>query len=73
MLWEPLVALLPVHPPLAVQLVALVLLQVRVDDWPGVILAGDAPRFTVGADGSVATLTVADCCVVSPAPVQESV
>lgn len=55
-LWEPLVALLPVQPPLAVQLVALVLDQVRVEDPPVVMLVGEAEKETVGA--GVVTVTV---------------
>ncbi len=49
--WVPLVLLVPVQPPLAVQLVAFVLLQVRVVDWPVVTLAGVAVRERVGVVG----------------------
>ncbi len=46
---EPLVALLPLQAPEALQLVALVLLQVKVLDSPLLIVAGEAERLTVGA------------------------
>ena len=44
-------ALVPVHPPDAVQEVAFVLDQVRVEDWPEVIDVGEAERETVGEVG----------------------
>ena len=47
--WLPLVALAPVQPPEAVQLVALVELQVSVEDAPFAIEAGAAEIVTVGA------------------------
>ena len=56
--WLPLVALAPVQPPEAVQLVALVELQVSVEDAPLAIEAGAAEIVTVGAGGF--TVTVAD-------------
>jgi len=55
-----------------VQVVALVEVQVRVDELPLVMLAGLALNDTVGAEGAE-TLTVADCAAEPPAPVQVSV
>jgi hypothetical protein len=57
--WLPLVALAPLQPPLAVQLVALVELQVSVAALPLVTLVGDAVSVTVGG-GAAATVTVVD-------------
>ena len=54
----PVVALVPVHPPEAVQLVELVELQVSVDELPLVTVTGFAASVMVGA-GEV-TVTVAD-------------
>ena len=51
-------ALVPVHPPLAVQDVAFVDDQERVDDWPEVIDAGLAARETVGAGATLETVTL---------------
>lgn len=70
-LWVPLVALLPVQPPLAVQEVALVEDQVRVALWPETMLVGEAEKETVGA--AALTLTVTLRVVVPPAPVQARV
>ncbi len=47
--WVPEVAFVPVQPPEAVQLVALVDDQVSVDDCPDVTEVGEAVRETVGA------------------------
>lgn len=44
----PLVVLLPLHPPDAVHEVAFVLDQVRIEDWPDVIVVGLAEIVTVG-------------------------
>ena len=68
---EPLVPLAPLQPPDAEQAVALVLLQVRVEDDPLATLAGFTPRLTVGAGGVTVTVTVwlAD----PPGPVQARV
>ncbi len=55
--WEPLVATAPDHPPEAVQEVALVEVQFKVELAPADTLAGLALKETVGA---VATVTVAD-------------
>ena len=67
--FDPLIACAPLHPPDAVQLVALVEVQARVDAPPLVTLAGLALRDTVGAAGAE-TVTVADCDAEPPAPVQ---
>ncbi len=64
----PLVASLPLHPPEAVQEVAWVDDQERVELLPLATVLGLAPRLTVGA-GEV-TVTVADCAALPPAPVQ---
>lgn len=58
MLWEPLVALLPVQPPEAVQEVAFVEDQVKVEALPLVTVLGLALKVIEGA-GEV-TVTVAD-------------
>ncbi|OHA00324.1 MAG: hypothetical protein A3C11_01240 [Candidatus Sungbacteria bacterium RIFCSPHIGHO2_02_FULL_49_12] len=44
-------ALVPTQPSEAVQVVALADDQVRVDDWPGVIVEGEADRDRVGVPG----------------------
>jgi hypothetical protein len=67
----PLVACVPVQPPDAVQLVALVLDQVSVELAPAVMLVGEALSATVGAGG--VTVTVAEAGVLPPAPVHVSV
>ena len=67
----PLTALVPVQPPEAVHAVALVLLQVSVEDAPDVIDRGDADKVTVGA-GAAVTVTVVCCEADPPAPVQVS-
>jgi hypothetical protein len=69
--WEPLVALLPVQPPEAVQDVTLVEDQVRVEVAPLATVLGLAVRVTAGAD--VVTDTVADCDALPPVPLQVSV
>jgi hypothetical protein len=56
--WVPLVDLLPVQPPDAVQVVALVVLQVRAELAPAAMLLGVARKLTVGA--ADVTETVAD-------------
>ena len=43
----------PVHEPLAVQLVESVADHVRVDDWPAVMEVGVAVNVTVGAGGRI--------------------
>lgn len=68
----PLVDLVPVQAPDALQLVALAVLQVSVDEPPLVTVVGDAPSVTVGADGGV-TVTVTDWLAEPTLPVQVSV
>ena len=68
---DPLVASLPLHPPEAVQAVAFVDDQDRVELLPLAMLLGLALKLTVGA--GEATVTVADCAALPPAPVQASV
>ena len=63
----PLVDLLPVHAPLAVQLVAFVEDHARVEEPPLVTLLGVAVKVTVGA---ATTVTVADWLLLPPVPVQ---
>jgi hypothetical protein len=72
-LCEPLVALVPVQPPLAVQVVALVVDQVSRLDWPDVMVVGLAVSVTVGGAGVVEIVTVADALSDPPMPVQVSV
>jgi hypothetical protein len=69
--WEPLIALLPDHPPDAVQAVALVEVQERVAAAPLFTVLGVADKLTVGA--GVLTETVVDCAALPPAPVQVNV
>jgi hypothetical protein len=67
------IALVPVHPPEAEQLVALLELQVNVDVPPCATWAGFADKVTVGTGGRALTTTFADCVVEPPGPVQASV
>lgn len=69
---EPLVALVPDQPPAAVQEVALVEDQLRVDALPLATVLGLAPRLTVTV-GTGVTVTVATCTALPPVPVQVSV
>ena len=64
---------MPLQPPLAVQLVALIEDQLRVLVCPEAMLAGLAPKVIVGGAGVAPTVTVADWLVVPPVPVQVSV
>ena len=64
------VALLPVQPPDAVQLVAFVELHVSVEEPPDAMLIGDAANVTVGT-GAIDTVAV--CDVEPPVPEQASV
>jgi hypothetical protein len=64
----PLVATAPVQPPEAVQEVALVETQVRVEPAPLATLVGLALSVTLG--GVAETVTVADCDAEPPVPVQ---
>jgi hypothetical protein len=65
---DPLIACAPLHPPDAVQAVALVEVQLKVDVPPLLTLVGLALKDTVGAGDE--TVTVADCDAEPPAPVQ---
>ena len=67
----PLVAFEPLQPPLAVQEVALVLDQVRIEERPETIAVGLAERVAVGA-GRTVTVALAGALVPS-VPVQVSV
>ncbi len=53
--WLPLVALVPLHAPLAKQEVALAELQVRVEELPEVMEEGEAERVRVGVGAGAAT------------------
>jgi hypothetical protein len=68
---EPAVAFKPLHPPEAVQAVALVDDHVSPDAAPLLTVAGFAVRVTAGA--GVVTDTVADCTALPPLPLQVSV
>lgn len=67
---EPLVATFPDHPPEAMQLVAFVLLQVKVELPPPATLVGFAFNISVGAAGVVMTATVTDC-EIEPLPPEQ--
>jgi hypothetical protein len=67
---EPLAALVPDQAPVALQEVALVADQVKVELLPLATVLGLAVKLTVGA-GAV-TETVADCDALPPVPVQVS-
>ncbi len=68
---EPVVGSLPLHPPDAAHEVALVDDQDSVELPPLVRVLGLALKLTVGA--AEATVTVADCAALPPAPVQVKV
>ena len=68
---EPVTALVPAQPPLAVQDVALLADQVRVELLPFVTVVGLLLKLTVGA--ACFTDTVADCDALPPLPVQDNV
>ena len=72
MLQLPLVDSLPLHPPEALQLVALLEDQLSAEAEPLVTVAGLALRVTVGLAGAD-TLTVTDRVALPPEPVQVSV
>jgi hypothetical protein len=71
--WLPSTALAPLQPPEAVQLVAFVELQVKVDAAPLAMMAGLAVSATVGGGGGTPTETVTDWLEEPPAPVQVNV
>ena len=62
----------PLQPPLAVQLVALVLLQVSVELPFTAIVVGLADRLTVGVPAGL-TVTIELAAALPPVPVQVSV
>jgi hypothetical protein len=66
--WEPLIALVPLHPPLAVHEVALVEDHVSVALLPEVTVLGLPPKVTVGE--AAVTVTVVDCDAAPPEPEQ---
>ena len=68
-LWLPEVAWFPDQAPLAVQLSASVLDQLRLLLSPAVIALGVALRLTLGAVGML-TVTVAEAVALPPAPLQ---
>jgi len=65
---EPAVALAPLQPPEAAQLVALVDDHVNAEVAPLATVAGFAVRVTAGV--GVVTVTLADCAALPPLPVQ---
>ena len=67
---EPLVPRLPLHPPEAVQVVALLELQDSVAALPDSTLDGVADRLTVGRPGAGITVTAAVWLPVPPGPIQ---
>jgi hypothetical protein len=71
--WLPLVVLVPVHAPEAVQLVASVEDHVSVAPVPLAMFWGFAEIVTVGAGAGGVTVTVVDCKALPPAPVQLNV
>jgi len=69
---EPLVALPPDQPPEAVQAVALVVDQLRVELLPLTMELGLAVKLTTGGGMAEVTETVADWVALPPVPVQVS-
>jgi hypothetical protein len=65
--------LVPLHPPVAVHVVASVELQSSDDDAPFAMLVGFAVSTTVGAATTPVTVTVAACVTLPPAPLHASV
>jgi hypothetical protein len=68
---EPVIGLVPVQSPDAVQEVAFVADQLKVEPDPVFTVLGLALKVTFGADAAAATVT--DCEVLPPVPVQVSV
>lgn len=68
----PFVALVPLHPPDALQLEALVLCHASTVDSPDAMTAGEAVTLTVGAGEPLATVTDTDLEAEPPGPVQVS-
>ena len=69
----PCVATVPLQPPDAAQAVALLVDQVSVEEPPTTTEVGLADRVTVGGEAAAAIVTVTDCAVLWPLPVQVSV
>jgi nucleoside phosphorylase len=71
----PLVALAPLHPPLAVQVEALVLDQVKTEDLPEMteVELTDILTVGVGVVGALVTVTLALAEALPPAPLHFSV
>ena len=69
----PLIALLPVHAPLASQDMALVLDQLSVLLPPELMLVGVAVKLTVGRGATAVTVMAAVCDAVPPLPLHVSV
>lgn len=71
---EPFSALVPAQPPEALQLEALLTVQLRVVLPPLVTVVGDAVSVMDGSDGTTGgtTVTLTDCVADPPAPVQVS-
>ena len=69
---EPLMPFAPDQAPEALQDVALVETQVRVEPLPLATVLGLALKLTV-ADGWALTVTVADCAALPPVPLQVNV
>jgi hypothetical protein len=68
----PLVVLVPLHPPVARQLLAFVVLQLRLADWPAIIIGVAVVNVSVGA-GVVGCVTVTVTVLMSlvpPSPAQ---
>lgn len=66
----------PFHPPLPRQLVALVVVQVKVELPPRLTVVGLAVKLMVGGPGGgggAVTLTVTEALLLPPAPVQDNV
>lgn len=69
----PLVALAPLHPPDATQLVALVLCHASIVDSPDDTAEGDAEMLKVGTGAPLTVAIVTDCSAAPPGPVQVNV
>jgi hypothetical protein len=65
----PVVALVPLQPPLAVQVVSPLVVQSMVLDWPAVIVVGVAVNATAGG-GVAEKVTVTESAALPPSPAQ---
>jgi hypothetical protein len=72
LLWLPLAASAPLHPPDAVQDVALLEVQVSVDDAPAATADGDAVRVTLGAARMLTVTATGALTPLGPAHVREN-